>query len=330
MAAPEMKSISTNPPVIGISGSSADSKSVGASMAMVRAMGATPMLISSHADRISAAGGISAAIADDLSMVDAIMVMGNNDDIDPATYGAAKNPKTNIETDAARRDYENALIREVVKRKMPLLGICGGHQRINVLAGGTLHQDVEAIVGDNHHMQGDIPGFIPVQYVAIAKNTMLGNAAGSITGLYTPTHQPLAQGVVMENSFHHQSIDKIAPGFRVNAVSSDGIIEGIEADPNGTYRDQFIMGIQWHPEFGASPLAPKIIQSVVEQAKIYATSHPREADETKRSTFTENLFSSLNAISQSAPESASMGLTAGNGTMLDYVKNRRTSQQPQI
>jgi putative glutamine amidotransferase len=320
---PSMAANAEKPPVIGISGSAGDSKSVAAMMSMVRSLGAEPLLLANHSQRISIAGGLDAAIKDDLSMVDAVIVMGNNGDIDPASYGAAKSAHTNIETDTARRDYENALIQEVTKRKMPLLGICGGHQRINVLAGGTLHQHVPDLVGDNHHMQGDIPGFIPVQYVGIAQDTMLGKMAGDIKGVYTPTHQPLPANVVMENSFHHQAIDKVASGFRVSAASSDGIIEGIEADPLGKFRDQFIMGVQWHPEFGASALGPKIVERVINEGKEYAKTHPKaEAIQTKTS-FTENLLSSLNVIKNPDIKGASTGLTQDRGTMLDYVMNRR-------
>ena len=42
------------------------------------------------------------------------------------------------------------------------------------------------------------------------------------------------------NSFHSQSIKKVAPGFKVIAVSSDGVIEAIEKEK--------ILGVQWHPE----------------------------------------------------------------------------------
>ena len=48
---------------------------------------------------------------------------------------------------------------------------------------------------------------------------------------------------MLVNSFHHQSVKEVAPGFKVTAVSKDGIVEAIEAEP-----DRPIMGVQWHPE----------------------------------------------------------------------------------
>src|SRR5512140_3609110 len=47
------------------------------------------------------------------------------------------------------------------------------------------------------------------------------------------------------NSSHHQAVDVVGDGLRVVAVSpKDGVIEAIE----GTADDQWVMGVQWHPE----------------------------------------------------------------------------------
>lgn len=310
-------------PIIGISAAQADSKSLSAIMTMVRSLGAEPRLLSNHSQRISLAGGLPQLIKEDMEALDAVIIMGNNSDIDPAKYGAARHPETNIETDLARASYEEALIKEAMAGKMPLLGICGGHQRINILAGGTLHQHLPDIVGNNHHAQGDIPGFIPVEYIGIANDTMLGDMAATINDSVAQ-HQ--APKVVVENSFHHQAVDKVANGFRVAAVSADGMIEGIECDPLGPYRDQFIMGVQRHPEFGASPLGPKIVGRVISEAKYYAQAHSKSANEPQHN-FTENLLSSLNVIHTRDPQEAAIGLTGGKTSMLDMVLNRRRSDQ---
>jgi putative glutamine amidotransferase len=49
----------------------------------------------------------------------------------------------------------------------------------------------------------------------------------------------------MTNSFHHQAIKDVAPGLRVVARASDGVIEAVEVVEN----DRFFLGVQWHPEF---------------------------------------------------------------------------------
>jgi putative glutamine amidotransferase len=58
------------------------------------------------------------------------------------------------------------------------------------------------------------------------------------------------------NSAHHQAVDKTAPGFSVNAVAPDGVIEGIE-DP----ARRWFIGVQWHPEFAIDPGDRRIFDS---------------------------------------------------------------------
>ena len=253
--------------IIGVSGSNSKSKSVTAMMVMVRTLGATPKLFTEHAKRGKAAGGLRNAAASDLASVDAIIIMGNSYDIDPAKYGQSKHPETKVETDLARAEYEEIMIELAIGKKTPLLGVCGGHQRINIFAGGTLNQHVPDIVGGDQHMRTDTAPFIPVQRVKITEGTMLDSFEDKLDALYTPTHEPLPENIVMENSFHHQSVKKLGKGLKINAMSDDGIIEGIEAAPDGPYAGQFIIGTQWHPEFGASPIGPKIVGALIKEAR---------------------------------------------------------------
>lgn len=314
----------TDKPIIGISGSAADSKSVTAMMVMVRSLGAEPMLLANHDARIRDAGGLEEAVTQDLNMVDAVLVMGNNADIDPAKYGQQPHEKTKIETDDARAAYEEAIIQKSLEEKVPLLGICGGHQRINVLAGGTLNQHVPDEVGDDHHMQGSVPGYIPVQYVNIEEGSKLSKIAGEIGGLYTPTHEKLPPNVVMENSFHHQAVDKVGAGFVVSAKSSDDVIEAIEADPNGVFKDQFVIGVQWHPEFGASPLGPKLVGEVIEAAKAYRKEKPRTQFV---DVLAETLQSSMNKITEPETIGSELVRPVYGSFTEKYVKELQQKQQ---
>jgi putative glutamine amidotransferase len=267
--------MSSRAPVIGISGGSSDSASVRAVVTQIRSTGAEPVFLGGHQERIGRHGSADAAVKHDLSRLDSLVVMGNNDDIDPAKYGQDRDPATKVETDLARAAYEEKAIQYALDSGMPLMGVCGGMQRLNVLGGGTLLQDITRIVGDNHHMQTDAP-FVPVQIVSIEQDTRLGNIAGN-KGFYTPTHQQLPPGMVPENSMHHQAVDKVRGDFRVNAVSDDGIIEGIEPTPGSRYANQFVLGVQWHPEFGASELGPKIAGNLTHAAQAFAESKARDA-----------------------------------------------------
>ncbi len=267
-------------PVIGVSGSNSSSKSVAAAMSQLRSAGVDPVFIGDHGDRIQKNGGVQKTVNNDLRHFDALMVLGNDGDIDPAKYNAAKDPHTKVETDLARAAYEETAIRQAMDSGMPVLGICGGMQRMNILGGGTLHQHVPDLVGDNHHAQGDnnIAPFVPVQVVKIAQGSMLGKIGGNTHSVYTPTHQELPPGIVMENSFHHQAVKDVRQDFVVNAVSNDGIIEGIEPAPGSRYANQFVMGIQWHPEFGASELGPKIADNFAQAAQAYAQNKEQQTD----------------------------------------------------
>jgi putative glutamine amidotransferase len=276
MAAGVPKEKQERKPIVGISGAG-DTKSVTAMVAQIRAAGGEPLFLGGHAKRIAQGGNVNQAVANDLRNLDALVIMGNDGDIDPAKYGQARQSATKVETDTARAAYEECAIGQALDSGIPLLGICGGMQRINVLGGGTLHQHVPDLVGDNHHMQSDAP-FVPVQLVSIAGDTKLGEIAGATKRIYTPTHQELPPGTVMENSFHHQAVAQVRSDFRVSGVSDDGIIQAIEPAADSRYGDQYVVGVQWHPEFGASDLGPKIANSITSAAKAYAVEHGHEAE----------------------------------------------------
>lgn len=122
-------------PVIAICGANSQSKSVAAAVAMVRAQGGIPMFIGNHAERVK--NGADNAALQIAAQCDGIIIMGNDGDIDPKKYGQAAAAETKIEKDLARAALEESLIKVAIAQRMPLMGICGGMQRINVICGGT-------------------------------------------------------------------------------------------------------------------------------------------------------------------------------------------------
>lgn len=259
----------SRPAIIGISGASGDSKSVAAMMTSLRAQGAEPVFLGNYA--VADAADAANLVREKISYLDGVVVLGNDADIDPAKYGQKPHPKTNIEKGHAREWFEEALITQAMEKNIPLLGVCGGMQRINVLGGGTLHQHVPDLVGDNHHNQDKIAPFVPVQFVATLPGSRLSTMA---KGQYTPSHVPLPDGVAMENSFHHQAVAEVRQDFKIAAISDDGIVEAIESkDPN-----RYVIGVQWHPEFGASDLSAKLTKDFTEHAREFAKHHPVSLD----------------------------------------------------
>lgn len=163
---------------------------------------------------------------------DGILLPGG-DDMDPALYGQARLAAT--DAPVRERDFgEPLLIRAVLAADRPFLGICRGHQMLQVALGGTIIQDIPAQYGkDLDHRRADAEGEA-VHSVACAPDTPLALALVA-AGL------PTVFGV---NSVHHQAIAlPLADGLASMASAPDGITEAVHA-PHRT----FVWGVQWHPE----------------------------------------------------------------------------------
>jgi len=267
--------------VIGISGAHPHTKSVRVMMRQFRDEGATVVYLTSHVKNVAV------DVKRDMAWIDGLIVMGNDLDIDPKCYinrypqddpRRCIHPKTKSELSVphgkVRARYEEAMLENAFACSMPVLGICGGMHRINVLCGGTLHQHIPDLVGCDKHMQHKlgIAPHIPVVPVVIKDNTMLAEIAGEISMPFFKKDDTPCAKVIMENSMHHQAVDIVGSGLRVCAVTDTirfsscrygFMAQAIESAPEGKYEKQFILGVQWHPEFGASSLGERIVQHFI-------------------------------------------------------------------
>lgn len=123
-----------------------------------------------------------------------------------------------------RHPYDLDLIKAAINKKIPILGVCRGHQTINDAFGGTIEN-----IGDTTHLQKQ-PAKESLHQIKIEPQTILGRAINS--------------DVAHVNSFHRQSISTLGKGLKVSAYATDGRIEAIEST---VY--PFILGVQFHPEF---------------------------------------------------------------------------------
>lgn len=155
-------------------------------------------------------------------MCDGLLLTGGAD-IDPKFYNQEMHPTTKI-VPAEYEQMEFALLSLFTKQKKPILGICRGIQIINVFFNGTLIQDIPSAYPD-YLCHSQDSSEIYAHKVTIQPNTHVAK--------FMDTNFSI-------NSYHHQNIDTLAPGFIVNAISDDGLIEGIEKGN--------ILGVQWHPE----------------------------------------------------------------------------------
>jgi putative glutamine amidotransferase len=190
-----------------------------------------------YTDMVASAGGLPVllpplpGISEVLPRLDGLVLSGGGD-LDPACYGAAREPATGP-ANAERDSAELALCTAALASGLPLLGICRGLQVINVALGGTLHQHVPDLVGhEGHSPQDDAYGS---HEVTVAPGSRLAGVLGRID-LAVPTH-------------HHQAIDKPGADLVPTAWTSDGLIEAVEfgsADASAPV----MLAVQWHPEAG--------------------------------------------------------------------------------
>jgi putative glutamine amidotransferase len=195
-------------------------------------------LARAYADAIAAAGGLpvplpcgdAAAARAYLALCDAVVVTGGAFDIAPERYGEARRPACGPEK-RERAAFEWALGEAALTRRVAFLGICGGMQLLNVLRGGSLHQDLRADLGLDGHEQ-PAPKDAPHHAVEIAAGSLLARLVGA---------EPLRV-----NSTHHQAVKALGAGVAASARAPDGVVEAIEVAEL-----PFALGVQWHPERGA-------------------------------------------------------------------------------
>ena len=160
---------------------------------------------------------------------DGLMLLGG-DDVDPVNYGAEASEHV-YGADLERDQFEISLLRAAIDEGIPVLGICRGHQVLNVAFGGTLHQhitDRDDLIG--HGIPAQDEG-AEIHEVLVDDGTRLAEALGGSRA--------------MCSSHHHQAVDDVGRGLKVVARASDGIVEGLELENDDA---AWLVSVQWHPE----------------------------------------------------------------------------------
>ena len=172
-----------------------------------------------------------------LDAADGVLLTGSPSNVHPSHFGETVHD-TELPLDPERDAWTLPLIRKVLERGMPLLGICRGTQEANVALGGTLHQAVQEQLGLNDHRA---PKGEPaeIQYgLSHPVDVVPGGLLSSIVG----------RASFEVNSVHGQGIKQLAPGLRVEAVAPDGLVEAF-TQPAAL---GFNLCVQWHPEWRAA------------------------------------------------------------------------------
>lgn len=164
-----------------------------------------------------------------LKNIDGILLPGSDTDVDPLRFGAEPSPKLK-RIIWEKEEADLLVLEEAEKLKIPVLGICFGMQVLNVYRGGTLIQDIESEVSDCVKHEQGIPLARNSHSIDVEKESRLSNLIDAKK--------------ITVNSHHHQAIGKIGKNLKATAWAKDGVIECIE----DIEADNFIMGVQWHPE----------------------------------------------------------------------------------
>lgn len=174
-----------------------------------------------------------------VARLDGLLLQGGTD-IEPHRFGE---PLLSEEWpgDPLRDQLEFDLLERWLHADKPVLGVCRGHQVLNVALGGSLYQDLPTQhASDVAH---DAPGYCDAKHaVRLQPGGLLHTWHGVKSALI--------------NSAHHQAVKQLAPGALLEATAPDGIIEAFRHP-----RYRFAFGVQWHPEFhlGAPLLDPSAL-----------------------------------------------------------------------
>ena len=209
-------------PVIGLTGNFQDGNCMlaeGYYQSILKA-GGTPFIIPCYDD--------ADTLINTLEKLDGILLTGGAD-INPLFLG--EEPVKELHGINPRRDRQELLLtRLAADRQIPILGICRGIQTMNAAFGGPLYQDIHSqMEGTRIKHSQELDRSYASHTVTIEKDTLLHNLFKADT--------------IAVNSFHHQAVKEAAPGFRVCARATDGVIEAMESTE---YKS--MLGVQWHPE----------------------------------------------------------------------------------
>ena len=166
-----------------------------------------------------------------LDACDAVVLTGGTD-IHPSLYNSERLDYPHAPKDGwdnARDDFEQAIFKQALIKKMPVLAICRGLQLVNASLGGTLLADLEESGKNNHRRMADADGEHLVQL-----------SPGSQLAEIAQTHQ------AMINSAHHQAVDRVADELMISGISPDNVIEALEWKLPANHSP--LLAVQWHPE----------------------------------------------------------------------------------
>ena len=129
--------------------------------------------------------------------------------------------------DPGRDEMETGLLRHALYLGLPVLGICRGAQLMNVVLGGSLHQDISHFYAEDTQ---NVRSLLPRKQVYIEAGSRLGAVLG--------------EGLCRVNALHRQAVKQVGQGVSVCARESNEVVQAIESGER-----EYFLGVQWHPEY---------------------------------------------------------------------------------
>ena len=136
---------------------------------------------------------------------------------------------------ANARDIGSCL--EIIKEfgHLPILGVCLGHQAMNIAYGGTISH-TRPLHGKTSEIKHD--------------------GKGIFRGLENP---------MVGGRYHSLAIETLAPSLEISAETSDGVIMGVR------HKSLPANGLQFHPESVLTPSGKRIISNWIEDVIEYTS-----------------------------------------------------------
>jgi putative glutamine amidotransferase len=211
-----------------------------------------------YAHAIQSCGGVAvpiplsesqASVAHTISGCSGILLPGSPADLNPQKYGQEPEPEC-AAPDPDREAVDELLLQDAFNLQKPIFGICYGLQALNVWRNGTLRQHITGSL----HDQSRKADAHPIELRADSR----------IAGMIPQS----SSNALKVNSSHHQSALIPGDGMAVVGVcKEDGVIEALEL----VNSDQFVVGVQWHPErtFGTDGFSRALFESFVAAASAW-------------------------------------------------------------
>ena len=224
------------------------------SAAVAEVAGALPMIVPADPRFVS--------VSDLLESCAGFVFTGGRPNVHAEEYGET-HTEAHGACDRARDAVTLPLIRALVERGQPFLGICRGFQEVNVALGGTLHPEIRDLPGrTNHRMPPD--GTLEEKFALRHAVTLTEGG---------PFHRLFGATEVMTNTLHGQGVARAGQRVVIDGRAPDGTPEAIYVDG----APGFTLSVQWHPEWRAAqdPVSRPLFEAFGAAVRAWAAGESR-------------------------------------------------------